>query len=187
MRRTKLIWQIIPLFALIIFMCMAAFAWFSSRSIKSFYIARFSEKMSDKLRIAVDLMPSGMALSRICSELGEIEGMRITAILADGKVACDTSGEAGQMENHSSRPEFAAALRGEISSGVRLSDTTGEEMLYTAVPVLNEKRDRSSQRGCSSDAYKGIPDIPLLQDSHDGTGDLDGGAFHKHLVCKDDR
>ncbi|HPW45279.1 MAG TPA: ATP-binding protein [bacterium] len=147
MRRTKLIWQIIPLFALIIFMCMAAFAWFSSRSIKSFYIARFSEKMSDKLRIAVDLMPSGMALSRICSELGEIEGMRITAILADGKVACDTSGEAGQMENHSSRPEFAAALRGEISSGVRLSDTTGEEMLYTAVPVLNEKKETGVLRG----------------------------------------
>jgi len=73
--------------------------------------------------------------------------MRITAILSDGKIACDTSGSPKQMENHSSRPEFIEALRGGTSSTVRFSDTTGEEMLYTAVPVLREKKTIGVLRG----------------------------------------
>ena len=40
-----------------------------------------------------------------------------------------------QMENHATRPEFVAALRGQAGSSTRISKTVGVELLYVAVPI----------------------------------------------------
>ena len=39
------------------------------------------------------------------------------------------------MENHATRPEFVAALHGQIGSATRVSKTIGVELLYVAVPI----------------------------------------------------
>jgi two-component system phosphate regulon sensor histidine kinase PhoR len=39
------------------------------------------------------------------------------------------------MENHAARPEFVAALQGQIGSATRLSKTIGVDLLYVAVPI----------------------------------------------------
>jgi two-component system phosphate regulon sensor histidine kinase PhoR len=39
------------------------------------------------------------------------------------------------MENHGTRPEFVAALQGQIGSATRLSKTIGVDLLYVAVPT----------------------------------------------------
>src|ERR1019366_1374425 len=39
------------------------------------------------------------------------------------------------MENHATRPEFIAALHGQVGSSTRLSHTIGVELLYVAAPV----------------------------------------------------
>ena len=39
------------------------------------------------------------------------------------------------MENHSRRPEFIAALHGQVGSSTRVSKTIGVELLYVAVPI----------------------------------------------------
>jgi two-component system phosphate regulon sensor histidine kinase PhoR len=39
------------------------------------------------------------------------------------------------MENHATRPEFSAALKGEVGSSVRLSHTVHVDLLYVAVPI----------------------------------------------------
>ncbi len=61
-------------------------------------------------------------------------GWRLTVVASDGHVIADTAADPARMENHLSRPEVAAALRGLVGSDQRTSRTTGVPQLYVAVP-----------------------------------------------------
>ncbi|MDR1114029.1 MAG: hypothetical protein LBL50_02940, partial [Candidatus Margulisbacteria bacterium] len=69
------------------------------------------------------------------SALSQRTQWRITVISADGQVLADTSAEPLTMENHFTRLEFLAALRGENAYAVRYSQTLGRDFLYAAAPV----------------------------------------------------
>lgn len=60
---------------------------------------------------------------------------RATVIAANGVVLGDSEADARKMENHSTRPEFIAALRGRIGENTRRSHTLGIEFQYVAAPV----------------------------------------------------
>ncbi|MCF7943822.1 MAG: PAS domain-containing protein [Spirochaetia bacterium] len=62
---------------------------------------------------------------------------RITYILPDGQVAADTDENPDSMENHRNRPEVLRALSGISSSNVRFSETLKIDMLYHAVPIVD--------------------------------------------------
>ena len=62
-------------------------------------------------------------------------GARATIIDAQGKVLADSGADATSMENHAARPEFVAALKGEIGTDTRRSRTVGIPFLYVAAPV----------------------------------------------------
>ena len=72
---------------------------------------------------------------QIAEQAAPAAGARITIIDSNGKVLADTEADPGQMENHGSRPEFAAALHGQAGSSTRLSKTVNVELLYVAVPI----------------------------------------------------
>jgi len=74
-------------------------------------------------------------LPDIASQEAQAAGARATIIDADGKVLADSEADASSMENHSRRPEFAAALKGEIGVDVRRSHTLGIPFLYVAAPI----------------------------------------------------
>ncbi|MGH7656916.1 MAG: sensor histidine kinase [Gemmatimonadales bacterium] len=64
-------------------------------------------------------------------------GRRITLIDQSGVVVADSDvpvSELGTLENHSDRPEVAAALGGTTGAGQRHSETTGRDFVYVAVP-----------------------------------------------------
>ena len=58
---------------------------------------------------------------------------RVTVIDAAGKVLADSEADAATMENHATRPEFQAALAGNVGNSVRPSKTVGVEFMYVAV------------------------------------------------------
>ncbi len=60
------------------------------------------------------------------------EEYRITFIGRDGQVLGDSEGDITLMDNHLKRAEVSGALRGHISSDIRRSATTGEELVYVA-------------------------------------------------------
>jgi len=62
-------------------------------------------------------------------------GARATIIDAQGKVIADSGAEPGAMENHAQRPEFRAALAGQVGTATRKSATVGVDYLYVAAPV----------------------------------------------------
>jgi len=76
-------------------------------------------------------------LPRLVPEIGKAANARATVIDRSGKVLADTDANPDQMENHATRPEFQAALKGEVGNNIRRSHTLGIEFLYVAAPVNN--------------------------------------------------
>ena len=82
----------------------------------------------------VENTPKGQ-LSYIVGQAAQASGARVTVIDSSGKVLADSEASPENMENHASRPEVAAALRGHEASATRVSKSVGTELLYVAVPI----------------------------------------------------
>jgi two-component system, OmpR family, phosphate regulon sensor histidine kinase PhoR len=75
------------------------------------------------------------SLTDIAAQEGQAAGARVTIIAPTGQVLADSEANPAAMENHATRPEFAAALSGRIGSNERRSATIGIPFLYVAVPI----------------------------------------------------
>jgi two-component system, OmpR family, sensor kinase len=75
-------------------------------------------------------------LRRIAREAAKDLGGRVIVVDAQGRLVADSAGlETGA---YGDRPEIRTALQeGQIAQGRRFSDTLGESLLFTAVPVVN--------------------------------------------------
>ena len=74
-------------------------------------------------------------LAEIAAQEGQAAGARATVIDLSGKVLADSESNPANMENHSTRKEFVAALAGKTGSNERRSATLGIPFLYVAAPV----------------------------------------------------
>jgi len=83
-------------------------------------------------RVEVDRTYS---LTEIAAQEAQAAGARATIIDASGRVLADSEANPATMENHATRPEFAAALAGKIGSNERRSVTLGIPFLYVAAPL----------------------------------------------------
>jgi len=61
--------------------------------------------------------------------------LRVTIVATDGVVLADSAENPSTMENHATRPEIAAALRGQVGTDTRTSATLGTEQMYVALPA----------------------------------------------------
>ena len=82
----------------------------------------------------VQNVPAGQ-LSDVVKQAAQAADARVTVIDSSGKVLADSEADPNTMENHATRPEFAAALSGQEASSTRVSKTVGEDLLYVAVPA----------------------------------------------------
>jgi len=76
----------------------------------------------------------------LAKELGTRIGTRITVIKTDGVVIGDSEANPKDMENHAHRPEIAQALKGNVGTSLRYSRTINQDMLYVAIPVMENKK-----------------------------------------------
>ena len=74
-------------------------------------------------------------LKELAEEYGRNVDARVTIITSAGVVQADTRANPREMENHATRPEFIAALHGNIGSSTRVSHTVGIPFLYVAAPI----------------------------------------------------
>ena len=65
-------------------------------------------------------------------------GGRVIVVDRTGRLLADSEGTGSG--SYASRPEIAAALRGRPTQGQRHSDSLGQDLLYTAVPVVDRGR-----------------------------------------------
>lgn len=71
---------------------------------------------------------------------------RVLVVGRDGRLLADSSPAGLSGASYASRPEIAAALRGEVTQERRQSNTLGTELLATAVPVIEDGRTRGAVR-----------------------------------------
>ena len=67
-------------------------------------------------------------------------GARVIVTDQSGKVVLATEGLSQVGISYASRPEITSALKGEVTSGTRYSETLKQNILFVAVPVLNGTR-----------------------------------------------
>jgi signal transduction histidine kinase len=82
-------------------------------------------------------------LRRLADRSASDLGGRVIVVNRRGRLLADSAGPGRGASSYASRPEVARALKGQPSQGERHSDSLGEDVLFTAVPVL----DRGSTVG----------------------------------------
>lgn len=146
MRRKRLLWQFLPPFLGITLLALLAAAWLFSGALDQFHVEQTRKELEARARLVsaqveAHLHPGeGAWLDDLCKRLGALSFTRLTIILPDGRVLGDTSEDPKRMENHTDRPEIAAALGGAVGMSTRFSHTVQQKMMYVAVPVTEGGR-----------------------------------------------
>jgi two-component system phosphate regulon sensor histidine kinase PhoR len=117
--------------AAIIFDVMIGGAW--ERSLR----AEIERNLLQKTQLLADRVENDRTrpLPETVAQEAHAAGARVTVIDAAGKVLADSELNPAAMENHASRPEFAAALAGKTGSDERRSASMGIPFLYIALPI----------------------------------------------------
>jgi len=148
-RRRKILWQIFPSFLIITLLSLTAVTWYSTIFFKSFFLDNTEKELTTRAefikREFILRYPDSTttsynmdteAVDRLCKEIGQATGTRVTIILPSGKVAGDSLGNIKTMENHKHRYEIALAMKDKKGVSIRKSGTLGENMMYIALPVI---------------------------------------------------
>jgi signal transduction histidine kinase len=81
------------------------------------------------------------ALRHLVRQSGEALGGRVIVVDRQGRLVADSAGSGLGDVSYADRPEIAQALRGETVQGTRDSESLGESILVSAVPIFhNGKR-----------------------------------------------
>ena len=83
-------------------------------------------------------MSARAQLRQIASRAASQLGARVIVVDQNGLLRADSAG--GAARSFATRPEIRTALGGRTAQGERHSDTLGEDLLYSAVPVTNRGR-----------------------------------------------
>ena len=144
MRRKKLIWQLFPPFLIITLISLLATTIYVTKFWRQLYLEQLTAnlfKLTHLVEPQLNPLLVGKDFSQIdtlAKYLGKQTNIRFSIILPDGKVVGDSDYNPDKMENHSDRPEFQAAFKGESGISNRRSYTLDERMIYVALPT---KRD----------------------------------------------
>jgi two-component system phosphate regulon sensor histidine kinase PhoR len=144
-KKKKLVWQIFPLFLIVIILSLSFVAYYSTNYFKTFFIETFEKELTVRTKLLQhsfnNLCKSGeqnqpLYIDNYCKEIGQKTDTRVTVILPSGVVVGDSFANIKTMENHMQRPEIRQALKREKGVSIRYSSTIGKNMMYIALPVV---------------------------------------------------
>ena len=85
-----------------------------------------------------DLPTSNLkAVERLATRYAAATGVRVVITNGEGVALVDTAPPVPGERTFATRPEFRAALRGDVATGTRRWNTLGYDLLYVAVPVAS--------------------------------------------------
>lgn len=143
-KKTKLLWQIFPLFLIIIISSLLFVTFYSTNCFKKFFLENTTKELTIRTKLLekkfVNFLKLKSNINKICKEFGEITETRITVILPSGVVIADSFGNINSMENHITRPEIIQAFQKKTGVSVRYSSTLNTNMIYIALPIINNNQ-----------------------------------------------
>jgi len=141
MFKKSLLWQLYPVYLLIIVIALFTITWYLSQLLSGFYLNQIEEDLQARTNLVKEqflqklMVEDFKGMDVMCKELGASSSTRITIILPDGKVVADSDENPADMENHSNRPEFKDAFEKGIGKSMRFSKTLDQRMMYLALPI----------------------------------------------------
>ncbi len=139
--KKRIFWKFFAGFFLLSVFLALAFYFLISGQIRIFYMHSKEESLEKLgMLLSAELAQSWSAmdaatLGRFIKEKGLQAQTRLTVIDPRGIVLADSKRDPRLMQNHSDRPEIAAALSGRKRSAIHYSFTLRENMLYFARPL----------------------------------------------------
>ncbi len=136
-----MLWQLYPPYLIITTLSLLVLASWSAHSLRQFFLDRTAQALrvqdsflkSQALRLLQNADTAGV--DSLCKLYGKMSQTRFTLILPSGRVIGDSDEDPARMNNHSDRPEVAAALAGGEGQALRFSHTLDQDMMYLALPI----------------------------------------------------
>jgi two-component system phosphate regulon sensor histidine kinase PhoR len=147
-----LVWQISPSYILIAVFSLGAVAWYTSGSVREFYLEKTSQDLEARARLVRSRITLPIRsfdhapIDGLCKTLGRESRTGITIVLVDGTVVGDSEADPLRMENHGDRPEIRAAFAGGTGSVVRSAAANEPGVMYVAIPVFDGSRPVAAVR-----------------------------------------
>jgi two-component system phosphate regulon sensor histidine kinase PhoR len=144
MRKLKFIWQLFVTYLLIAIITVVAISVSVSSYFRNFHINELADDLAKRASLISDIIADDMSgddyrsLDSLCDTLAIKTNTRITVILPSGEVIYDSEHNPAEMDNHADRPEIMEALAGKNGRSIRHSFTLSMDMLYVAVPSIEE-------------------------------------------------
>jgi two-component system phosphate regulon sensor histidine kinase PhoR len=141
MSQRRLLWYLFSSYLIITILSLIA------ATIYAYYLLskNYNEVISDDLKASGQIFESQVreylvaqkfaSLDSLCKLLGQNTDTRFTIILPSGRVIGDSEKDLVLLDNHANRPEVVEALKGEVGSSRRYSQTLDTELMYVARPV----------------------------------------------------
>jgi two-component system phosphate regulon sensor histidine kinase PhoR len=95
------------------------------------FFDQLRQELAEKARTIALMLPQQESEF---DRLAKATGARVTWVDKTGRVLGESDADPAGMDNHSTRPEIAAALKGQVGSSLRLSPTLGIRLFYLAIP-----------------------------------------------------
>ncbi|HUG32088.1 MAG TPA: ATP-binding protein [Acidimicrobiia bacterium] len=133
--RTRLSLRLLLYFAVAYLVLILMMTLVVDRSVRAALLSEVDDNLVIAAQLASEGLPDHNAdLQTWAEDVFRASGYRTTLIATDGEVLADSHTNRGVMENHAGRPEVQAALEGRIGTSNRISDTTGFDQRYVALP-----------------------------------------------------
>ena len=141
-------WRIVLAYTTLIIISMGAVSLYLVNFVRDTYIYNLEERLTQEAGLlgesARQYFQDTQSISElidVSNRISELINARVTVMSIEGRVISDTWENPSVMDNHASRPEFQAAVATGIGKSTRVSKTIGEELLYTAIPIMDMRGD----------------------------------------------
>ncbi|MEA3351817.1 MAG: ATP-binding protein, partial [Chloroflexota bacterium] len=143
---TSIRWQIIIPYTLLILVSLAGMGIYIYDMIYQAQLQTLEDRLTDDALLISHALVHDVGDDGIWREVNtrtvewaNLLGVRVTIIAQDGTVLGESHQDASQMDNHLDRPEIQAALQHALGSNIRYSQTVKYDLLYVAVPILQDE------------------------------------------------
>ncbi len=136
--RTKLSSRFVAYYTITFIVMIGLMGFFVDRAARNALLSDVDDNLAIAARLAAESIPRDPTeYESWAAAQFRAGGFRTTLIATDGVVLADSHSDPAVMENHLQRPEVQMALDGEVGEAQRVSDSTGFEQRYVAIPPEN--------------------------------------------------
>lgn len=133
-------------YLLIIMLILLATVAILSVSLREYYLENVKINLERETRLAASMIEDDQTaktdLSEDMNDISKLVALnldaRVTIVDTQGKVIADSRFDMVKLGSHKERPEIHQALQGNTGVSTRLSETEGQQMIYVAVPFINQ-------------------------------------------------